>query len=158
MNGVTATAECFTAFTEMKLRKTNRFIVYKLSQDERNIEIDQRGESDASFDDFVSVLPSDACRYAVLALSVETKSGATDPNRLLFVSWCPSGAHIRAKMMHAASKAALKNGLSGLSNEYSAGNPGELAYDEMYLKAGGVPGEQLAKRLAAASALALASA
>ena len=73
MNGVTATPECFEAFEQMKMRKSDRFIIYKLSEDEHRIEVDQRGGRDGSFDTFVASLPADECRYAVLAITVTTK-------------------------------------------------------------------------------------
>ena len=124
----------------MKLRKTDRWIVYKLSDDERSIEIDQRGGRDGTFDDFLARLPRDQCRYAVVALTVTTKSGATDPHRLLFVSWVGREAKVRGKMLHASSKAALRRGLSGVNEEYHFGSVADLNFEEMYLKAGGAPG------------------
>ena len=138
MNGVIASDECFTAFNQMKLKKTDRFIIFKLTDDQSRIEVEKRGGPDASFDDFVAALPDKETRWAALALSVQTKSGATDPHRLIFVSWVSSGSPIRAKMMHAASKAALKGGLEGLSGEIHASAVGELQFEEVYLKAGGV--------------------
>ena len=99
----------------------------------------RRGGRDASFDDFAAAMPPGECRYAILSLSVKTKSGATDPHRLLFVSWCHDDSPTRAKMMHASSKSALKKGLSGLSEEFCASSHEELKFEELYLKSGGVP-------------------
>ena len=139
MNGVAAAPECFTAYEEMKMRKTDKFIVFKLSDDLRQIEVEKRGGSDASFEDFVAAMPPGECRYVVLSLSVTTKSGATDPHRLLFVSWCHDDSRTKAKMMHASSKSALKKGLSGLSEEFCASSHDDLTFEELYLKSGGVP-------------------
>ena len=45
-----------------------------------------KGEKGASFEDFTSKLPDGDCRYAVLDVEIETKSGAS-ANKLIFVAW-----------------------------------------------------------------------
>ena len=52
----------------------------------RLCQIDCKGDKGASFDDFTSKLPDGDCRYAVLDVEVNTKSGAT-ANKLIFVAW-----------------------------------------------------------------------
>ena len=44
--GVTASDECFTSFDQMKLKKTDRWIVFKLSDDQRQIVVDSRACSE----------------------------------------------------------------------------------------------------------------
>ena len=69
-------------------------MVFKISDDKKHIEIEHKGEKGASFDDFCSKLPDGDCRYAVLDVEIDTKSGAT-ANKLIFVAWC--AWHVRSR-------------------------------------------------------------
>jgi len=94
----------------------------------------------ADWAEFTAQLPEDGCRYAVLSFSVMTKTGVIDPHKLVFFSWCAENASVRAKMMHAASKAALRQGLSGVSsNEIHAGSDASLEFAQVYAQVGGRP-------------------
>ena len=69
-------------------------MIFKISDDKKHIEIEHKGEKGASFDDFCSKLPDGDCRYAVLDVEIDTKSGAT-ANKLIFVAWC--AWHVRSR-------------------------------------------------------------
>jgi hypothetical protein len=71
-----------------------QFMIFKISDDKKNIMIEHKGEKGASFDDFCSKLPDGDCRYAVLDVEIDTKSGAT-ANKLIFVAWC--AWHVRSR-------------------------------------------------------------
>ena len=60
-------------------------------QDEKSIVVEEKGAKGASFADFTSKLPDGDCRYAVLDVEINTKSGATT-NKLIFVAWYAPGA------------------------------------------------------------------
>ena len=63
-----------------------QYIVFKITADKKFIEIEEKGDKGASFDDFKSKLPDGDCRYAVLDVEINTKSGAV-ANKLIFVAW-----------------------------------------------------------------------
>ena len=63
-------------------------MIFKITADKKYIEVECTGEKGASFDDFKSKLPAGDCRYGVLDVEINTKSGATT-NKLIFISWCP---------------------------------------------------------------------
>ena len=69
-------------------------MIFKITDDKKFIEIEHKGEKGASFDDFCSKLPDGDCRYAVLDVEIDTKSGAT-ANKLIFVAWC--AWHVRSR-------------------------------------------------------------
>ena len=64
-----------------------QFIIFKITDDKKFIEIEKKGDKGASFDEFTKQLPDGNCRYGVLDVEIQTKSGAT-ANKLIFVSWC----------------------------------------------------------------------
>ena len=66
----------------MKIRSAYGYIIFKITDDKKFITIDCKGEKNASFEDFCSKLPNGECRYAVLDVEINTKSGATT-NKLM---------------------------------------------------------------------------
>merc|ERR1719478_871820 len=103
----------------MKLRSKYGYIIFKITDDKKSIVIDKTGEKGASFEEFCKALPDGDCRYAVLDVEINTKSGATT-NKLIFVAWSDDNASVKPKMLYASSKDALKKSLSGINEEYQA--------------------------------------
>merc|ERR1711874_620503 len=98
-------------------------------------EIEEKGEKGADFATWGSKLPESDCRYAVLDVEINTKSGATT-NKLIFVAWSDDNASIKPKMLYASSKDALKKALTGINEEYQATDRGDLDLEEIKKKAG----------------------
>ena len=121
----------------MKIRSKYGYIIYKISDDKKFIEIECKGEKGASFDEFVSKMPDGDCRYGVLDVEINTKSGATT-NKLIFVAWSDDNASVKPKMLYASSKDALKKALTGINEEYQATERGDLDYADIQKKAGSV--------------------
>ena len=115
----------------------SQYMIFKITADKKYIEIEEKGAKGADFAEFTSKLPDGDCRYAVLDVEIETKSGATT-NKLIFVAWSDDNASIKPKMLYASSKDALKKALSGINEEYQATDRGDLDYAEIKKKAGGV--------------------
>merc|ERR1712039_313192 len=117
----------------MKLRSEYAYMIFKITYDKKYIEIEERGEKGADFETFKSKLPDGNCRYAVLDVEINTKSGATT-NKLIFVAWSDDNASIKPKMLYASSKDALKKALSGINDEYQATDRGDLDLEEIKKK------------------------
>merc|ERR1712046_358016 len=111
--------------------------IYKITDDKKSIVIEHQGAKGASFDEFTSKLPDQECRYAVLDVEINTKSGAT-ANKLIFVAWSDDNASIKPKMLYASSKDALKKTLTGINDEYQATEKSDLDLVEIKKKAGSV--------------------
>jgi cofilin len=122
-------------FEQMKIRNTYKYMIFKISDDKKHIEIEHKGEKGASFEDFTSKLPDGDCRYAVLDVEIDTKSGAK-ANKLIFVAWSDDNASVKPKMLYASSKDALKKSLTGINEEYQATDRGDLDEKEIMKKAG----------------------
>lgn len=136
-SGVQCSPECLTVFEEMKIRKKFSYLIFKISDDKKFIEVEHKGEAGASFDEFKTKLPDADCRYAVLDVEINTKSGAT-ANKLIFIAWSDDNASVKPKMLYASSKDALKKSLSGINEEYQATDRGDLDHAEIKKKAGSV--------------------
>jgi hypothetical protein len=80
-------AQCVPAFEDLKLGKKSKFIIYTMSDDKKNILVDKISE-DPSYDNFLSLLPEQDCRYAVYDFEYELGSG--EGKRLAFPHRCRS--------------------------------------------------------------------
>jgi cofilin len=136
-SGVQCAPECVKEFEEMKIRSAYQYIVFQITDDKKSIVIEEKGEKGASFEDFTSKLPDGGCRYAVLDVEINTKSGATT-NKLIFIAWSDDNASVKPKMLYASSKDALKKALTGINEEYQATDRGDLDLAEIKKKAGSV--------------------
>ena len=136
-SGVQVNADCVEAFEEMKIRSKYQYIIFKITDDKKFIEIEKKGEKGASFADFTACLPDADCRYAVLDVEINTKSGATT-NKLIFVAWSDDNASVKPKMLYASSKDALKKALTGINEEYQATDRSDLSEGDIKKKAGSV--------------------
>ena len=63
-----------------------QFMIFKITDDKKSIVVEEKGAKGADFPEFCSKLPDGDCRYAVLDVEINTKSGATT-NKLIFVAW-----------------------------------------------------------------------
>merc|ERR1712157_594934 len=136
-SGVQVAPGVLDEFEKMKIRSEYKYMIFKITSDKKFIEIECTGKQDASFPEFVEKLPEGDCRYAVLDVEINTKSGATT-NKLIFVAWSDDNASIKPKMLYASSKDALKKALSGINDEYQATDRGDLILTEIKKKAGSV--------------------
>merc|ERR1711907_115992 len=136
-SGVQVNEDVTKEFEEMKIRKKYQYMVFKISDDKKFIIRETEGAPGASFEDFCSKLPDCECRYAVLDVEIETKSGAT-ANKLIFVAWSDDNASVKPKMLYASSKDALKKALTGINEEFQATDRADLVLGDIKKKAGGV--------------------
>jgi len=131
-SGVAVNDTCLDSFQELKLRKKFKYIIFKLSDDNSEIVVERAVES-ASYEEFVSALPHDTCRWAVFDFDFE-KPGEGQRTKICFISWSPDTAKIKLKMLYASSKDALRKKLIGVAAEIQATDLAEVSYDEVFDK------------------------
>lgn len=66
--------DCVKTFEELKLGKKIKCIIYKLSSDNKSIEVEQTS-TEADYEVFISKLPETECRYAVYDFEYELEAG-----------------------------------------------------------------------------------
>jgi cofilin len=136
-SGATVSQECITAYNDLKLSKKYKFIVFKLSDDWKEIVV-ETASADAEWETFREQLlhataksKSGAVgkgpRYAVYDFEYNTGDGVR--NKLAFIAWSPDDAGIQPKMIYASSKEALKRSLTGLAIECQANDGDDIEYD-----------------------------
>ncbi|KAG2343843.1 actin depolymerizing factor [Suillus weaverae] len=126
-SGVIAAPECLQKFHELKMSKSLKYILFKLNESRTQIVVDKTS-GDLDYENFLTNLPADGCKWAVYDFSYTLEDGS-QRNKLCFFSWSPDSAPIRAKMVHASSKDALRKSLDGISVEIQGTDLTEVAYE-----------------------------
>ena len=87
----------------MDKKRTLRFITFKLGH-HNVIDVDKVGGRNASFEDFLELLPRDSPRFIVYDVNCKTNDGRHF-DKLLFAYWCPDEVHDpKLRMMYASAK------------------------------------------------------
>ncbi|RXG48599.1 hypothetical protein VDGE_08897 [Verticillium dahliae] len=133
--------ECIEAYNDLKLNKKYKYIVFKLSDDNKQIVIEEASEN-KDWETFRERLINATSksktgavgkgpRYAVYDFQYSLASGEGERNKIAFIAWSPDDAGIMAKMIYASSKEALKRSLTGLATELQANDPDDIEYDSI---------------------------
>ncbi|OAQ24953.1 cofilin [Linnemannia elongata AG-77] len=126
-SGVKVHSTCVDAFLELKLKKTHKYIIYKISDDLLTIEL-VKTSSDEDYDNFLKEFPEDDCRWAVYDFAYKTPDGG-DRNKIVFFSWSPDSAKVKPKMLYSSSKDGLRKSLNGIAAEIQGTDYDEVAFD-----------------------------
>jgi len=130
-SGVAVNSKCVEEYQQLKLGKKLKYIIYQLSKDRTQIEVEKTSESE-SYDDFIADLPPTACRWAVYDFAFEQGEGKR--NKLCFIAWSPDDAKIKDKMLFASSKDSLRKSLVGIGAEIQGTDFSEVAYETLLEK------------------------
>ncbi|KAK1639825.1 cofilin/tropomyosin-type actin-binding protein, partial [Colletotrichum phormii] len=128
--------ECITAYNELKLSKKYKYIIYKLSDDNKEIVVEE-ASADKDYDNFREKLinaqtkSKSGPRYAVYDFEYSLASGEGERNKITFLAWSPDDAGVMAKMVYASSKEALKRSLTGIATELQANDADDIEYDSI---------------------------
>ncbi|XP_073133603.1 actin-depolymerizing factor 3 [Henckelia pumila] len=127
-SGMAVHDDCKLKFMELKTKRTHRFIVYKIEEKQKQVMVENLGEPGQTYDDFITFLPADECRYAVFDFEFLTKENVPK-SRIFFIAWSPDTAKVRNKMIYASSKDRFKRELDGIQIELQATDPSEMDLD-----------------------------
>merc|ERR1719460_1926493 len=107
-----------------------RYIIYKITDDKKSIEIEKEAPSSETYDDFKASFPADMPRYAVVDFPY-TNSDGVEKADLIFVAWSPDDANVKMKMLYASSLDAIKKKLPGYKEMAQCNDQSDLEVDEM---------------------------
>ncbi|XP_014668616.1 PREDICTED: actophorin-like isoform X2 [Priapulus caudatus] len=135
-SGVAVQDECLRVYEDIKLRRRYKYVVYRMSEDDKVIIVDQLGEPGATYEEFVGHLKEAEvvhdCRYGVFDFDylIERTGGTSlTQNKLLFFIWCPDSAKIKRKMLYTSSKSAIRKKLQGIHAEIQCTDQSEVGHD-----------------------------
>ncbi|KAG9236122.1 putative cofilin [Amylocarpus encephaloides] len=137
---VTISPECITKFNDLKLNKKLKFILYKLTDDYKEVVVEEASE-DGDWETFRGKLiaaesknmktgkVTKGPRYAVYDFNYDLASGEGSRSKICFIAWSPDDAGIQPKMVYASSKDALKRALNGLAVEVQGNDTDDIEFD-----------------------------
>ncbi|KAF2070912.1 hypothetical protein CYY_007778 [Polysphondylium violaceum] len=119
-SGVQISSECVPVFNDsLKLGKSIRAIFYKLDQKSEKITVEKTiPRQETNFEIIVGELPEEP-RYVIIDYEYMSQDNVTK-SKIIFLSWCPKGTPIRARMLHASSLQSIRRALIGINFEIQA--------------------------------------
>ena len=60
--GLTVDDSVNEEFTKLRMKRTHRYLIIKVSDDKTKVEIEAIGERDSTFEQFKDAMPKDQCR------------------------------------------------------------------------------------------------
>lgn len=138
-SGASVSQECVSAYNDLKLNKKYKYIIFKLSDDNKEIVVEEASD-DKDWENFREKLVNATTksktgavgkgpRYAVYDFQYSLASGEGERNKLTFLAWSPDDAGVMAKMIYASSKDALKRALTGIATELQANDSDDIEYE-----------------------------
>ena len=123
---VTVADESLTAFNDLKLGRKYKFVIFTLN--------DEKTSTEQEYDAFLEKLPENECRYAVYDFEYDIGGGEGKRSKIVFFTWSPDTAPVRAKMVYASSKDSLRRALNGVAADVQGTDFSEVAYDAVHEK------------------------
>ena len=124
MSGITVTDDVVTAYNELKLQHKNKYVIFRISDDNKEVIVEKYGGA-GTYADFTGELKATECRYGVVDYEYQTADGRST-SKILFVVWAPDSAPIKSKMLITSTKDAVKKKLVGIGIEVQATDFSEL--------------------------------
>lgn len=138
-SGVKVHQDCVDAYDDIKLKKTHRYIILQIDEQEGLIKVACKKEKDASkgqeaeFEDFRSQLPMDSGRYCIIDLTCPQKNGAMK-DKLFVITWCPDQASTKSNILYTTSKKALMEKIREGMVDIQANDLDDLEYANLLEK------------------------
>ena len=130
--GIVLQDNVVSEFNSVKLTHKYKYIIYRITEDLKEVAVEKMAGKDRKYDDFIADLPKDEARYAVYDLEYDTKDGKR--TKLVFILWTPDNCNIKSKMLYSATKATMKNALVGISAEIQATDAQEISMEAIMEK------------------------
>mmetsp|Transcript_29133 Transcript_29133/g.73834 ORF Transcript_29133/g.73834 Transcript_29133/m.73834 type:complete len:140 (-) Transcript_29133:98-517(-) len=125
-SGVGVSDDCVTAFNDLKLKHTMKYIIYKMNDKMTEINVLKKSEKEATYDEFLAQLPESECRYGVFDVEFTDPKTGGQRNKIVFYHWAPDVCKVREKMVYASSKDELKKRLVGVATEVQGSDKGDV--------------------------------
>ncbi|ODQ76920.1 hypothetical protein BABINDRAFT_55433 [Babjeviella inositovora NRRL Y-12698] len=129
-SGVSVADESLSTFNELKLGKKLKYVIFSLNDKKTEIVVEKTSD-EQDYEKFLEDLPENDCRYAVYDFEYEIGGGEGKRSKIVFFTWSPDTAPVRAKMVYASSKDALRRALNGVSTDIQGTDFSEVAFESV---------------------------
>ncbi|CAE6460420.1 unnamed protein product [Rhizoctonia solani] len=133
-SGVAVDQDCIAQYQALKIKKAQKYIIFKISDDLTKVVVekcggDSKSDEKEGYDAFIAELPKTEPRWAVYDIKFDKEGGQR--NKLTFFSWSPDDAKIKSKMLYASSRDALRRSLDGIAAEIQGTDHDEVAWESV---------------------------
>lgn len=139
MSGIDVDPEVKVLFDSIKLNKTHKYALFRISEDGKRVIHDVLGDpvvtktKEEDFEEFKKVkelLKKEEPRYIIYDFNFTNEEGKVY-NKIAFIFWCcDDGAPIKKKMVYSSTKDTVKKSFSGVGFEFQANDSDDFDYDE----------------------------
>mmetsp|Transcript_45125 Transcript_45125/g.84212 ORF Transcript_45125/g.84212 Transcript_45125/m.84212 type:complete len:154 (-) Transcript_45125:78-539(-) len=145
MSGITATPESIEFYNQFKLQRNSksvpvkyRYVIYRIVNNDQNIDVVEKGDWETPWDDFVDNLSSAKDEkgkplgaYAVFDMEFETLDGR-EQQKLVFVAYTPDSLPVKQRMLYGSTRESFKSELgSGIHYTVQASSIDDLDLDRI---------------------------
>ena len=100
--------EIAATFTDLRMKRSYRYIIFKISEDGNTAEVQKAGARDETFAQFKEQMPVDQPRYAVYDLEFKTEDGRAE-SKVVFIMYSPDNCtNSQLRFVYANNKDAIK--------------------------------------------------
>ncbi|MEW5304117.1 MAG: hypothetical protein WDW38_003475 [Sanguina aurantia] len=131
MSGISISDQCVDIYNMIKTKSAYKWVSYKVNEAGNEVIIDQLGARDSMYEDFVSTLPDNLCRYAIFDYAYCNADTKQTVQKLVFIYWAPEVSTTKSKMMYASTRDFFKAYLDGIGADFQATEFSELAESDM---------------------------
>ncbi len=132
VSGVSIEDDCIKSYNDMKLKHDKRYIIYRITEDQSKIVIEEIGEKGKNYADFKeAIFAKDGPRYAIVDFEYKKAETGQIQDKLVFVFWCPDSSKIKLKMIYASSKDSLTKPLNGIAKVIQANDADDIEEKEV---------------------------
>lgn len=117
-----------TEYSNLKMHKTYRYIIYRISDDKKNIVLEKTGDPSLEnpleelHKELLEVEQKRQCRYVVMDFQY-----GEGKKKIIMINWAPDNATVKEKMIHASSTDAFKKALgTGISRCFQANDISDI--------------------------------
>lgn len=113
-SGVKISDDIKTVIKDIQMGSKYKYIVLRITDDWSEVVVEKCADKDATYEmfkeDMCSAEQQKQCRWAVVDVGFETKSGMKK-NKLVYFTWNPDTASVKNKMVYAASNDAVRKAI-----------------------------------------------
>ena len=105
MSGVSVSDDAVNLFYHMKAKSSHKWIIWRVDEALGAVVVAAAGDAGGktTLADLLSLLPANDCRFAAYDHEHLNSEGRVF-NKIIFISWAPDSAPVKAKMVSASTK------------------------------------------------------
>lgn len=130
VSGIKTNEEVNSVYKLLKNDRTIKAMIMKIN-DHTEVEVEHQWKTEAfDHEEFISKLPSDDSRFAILDFDYETHDGIKT-SKIIFILWAPINCKPQKKMKYSTSVGGVASGLGAIAINIQADSISDITADSL---------------------------